>query len=296
MHYLRDRGFVHPVASEITPRATYLSRRHLMQAAAAGLAGAAWPVWAQTAQTALPGKLAPLPATRSTAAGAVTMDKTTPYPAVTSYNNFYEFGTDKSDPAAHAHTLKTRPWTVTIEGEVKKPGIWDLDALLKLASGSNYFYLAENGSIRMVVANGGNVGIGTTAPAARLDVAGTANISSDLTVFGDIVVNGNKGIVRSTNGTQIKYYSQQAAFFNVGLAAFGTSAEANIAWPAGMFSSPPKVLVGDITSTGGSTGQLWRMQLVTYDVTTTGCHCVIINTWNGAVNYSVTWNIVCIGN
>lgn len=168
--------------------------------------------------------------------------------------------------------------------------------LFDYTSGSNYFYLAENGSIRMVVANGGNVGIGTTAPAARLDVAGTANISSDLTVFGDIVVNGNKGIVRSTNGTQIKYYSQQAAFFNVGLAAFGTSAEANIAWPAGMFSSPPKVLVGDITSTGGSTGQLWRMQLVTYDVTTTGCHCVIINTWNGAVNYSVTWNIVCIGN
>ena len=133
MQYLRDRGLVHPVASEITPRSAYLSRRHLMQAAAAGMAGAAWPTLAQTVQTARPGKLAPLPATPSTLAGALTMDKATPYPAATSYNNFYEFGTDKSDPAAHAHTLKTRPWTVAVEGEVKKPGTWDLDALLKLA-------------------------------------------------------------------------------------------------------------------------------------------------------------------
>ena len=64
---------------------------------------------------------AALPGTRSTVPGAVTMDKPTPTPIGTSYNNFYEFGTDKSDPAQHAHTLKTRPWTVAIEGEVKKP-------------------------------------------------------------------------------------------------------------------------------------------------------------------------------
>ena len=61
------------------------------------------------------------------------MEKLTSYAHVTGYNNFYEFGTDKSDPAANAGTLKPRPWTVSIEGEVKKPGTWDLDALLKLA-------------------------------------------------------------------------------------------------------------------------------------------------------------------
>jgi sulfoxide reductase catalytic subunit YedY len=44
----------------------------------------------------------------------------TPYKDVTTYNNFYEFGTSKDDPAANAHTLRTRPWTVTVEGEVKK--------------------------------------------------------------------------------------------------------------------------------------------------------------------------------
>jgi sulfoxide reductase catalytic subunit YedY len=55
-------------------------------------------------------------------AGAVTMEKLTSYEHATTYNNFYEFGTDKSDPAANAGTLKPRPWTVAIEGEVKKPG------------------------------------------------------------------------------------------------------------------------------------------------------------------------------
>ena len=49
------------------------------------------------------------------------MDKPTRDKDATSYNNFYEFGTDKSDPARNAGTLKTRPWTVVVEGEVKKP-------------------------------------------------------------------------------------------------------------------------------------------------------------------------------
>jgi sulfoxide reductase catalytic subunit YedY len=61
------------------------------------------------------------------------MDKLTSYQDASSYNNYYEFGTDKSDPARRAGTLKSRPWTVAVEGEVGKPGSYDLDALLKLA-------------------------------------------------------------------------------------------------------------------------------------------------------------------
>jgi methionine sulfoxide reductase catalytic subunit len=49
---------------------------------------------------------------------------------ITTYNNFYEFGEDKSDPAANAHTLRTRPWTVAVEGEVRKPRVIDIDKLL----------------------------------------------------------------------------------------------------------------------------------------------------------------------
>jgi sulfoxide reductase catalytic subunit YedY len=118
-------------ASDITPQAAWLNRRRLV-AALGATAAAPW-VGTAAAQTARPNKLAPLPGTRSTVPGAVTMEKLTPYPDVSSYNNFYEFGTDKSDPARNAGSLKTRPWTVQVEGEVKKPGTYDIDALLKLA-------------------------------------------------------------------------------------------------------------------------------------------------------------------
>jgi len=54
-------------------------------------------------------------------------EKLTPYEAVTTYNNFYEFGTDKADPAANAKDFRTRPWTVKVEGEVKKPATYQFD-------------------------------------------------------------------------------------------------------------------------------------------------------------------------
>ena len=131
MHHLKDRGYVHPIASEITPPQVYAQRRRLVQGLAAGAALAALPSLA--AQLTGPGRGTTLAGARSAVAGASTMDKPTPYADVTGYNNFYEFGTDKADPARHAGRLKTRPWTVAVEGEVAKPGTWDLDRLLKLA-------------------------------------------------------------------------------------------------------------------------------------------------------------------
>src|SRR6185312_1314305 len=58
-------------------------------------------------------------------------DKPTPIKDITTYNNFYEFGTNKDDPAANAHTLKVRPWTITIDGLVKKPQHIAIDDLIK---------------------------------------------------------------------------------------------------------------------------------------------------------------------
>jgi sulfoxide reductase catalytic subunit YedY len=117
------------VPSDITPRSAWLRRRELV----AALAGAvALPKLAQ-AQATRPNKLAVLPGARSTVAGAMTMEKLTSYQDISSYNNFYEFGTDKADPAKNAHRLKTRPWAVQIEGEVKKPGTLDIETLLKAA-------------------------------------------------------------------------------------------------------------------------------------------------------------------
>jgi sulfoxide reductase catalytic subunit YedY len=136
MHLLKDRGFIHPVASDITPQRVYAQRRQLLKALAAGAGGASLAAFAARdalATTAGPGKLAKLPGARSAVPGAATMEKATSYQDASTYNNFYEFGTDKADPARNAHTLKTRPWTVAIEGEVKKPGMLDLDTLMKTA-------------------------------------------------------------------------------------------------------------------------------------------------------------------
>ena len=60
-------------------------------------------------------------------------EKQTPFDVVSTYNNFYEFGTDKSDPAEQAGRLKTQPWAVVVEGEIKRPKTYDIDELMKLA-------------------------------------------------------------------------------------------------------------------------------------------------------------------
>ena len=140
-------GFSHPVSSEITPQRIYTGRRELIKLMASGVAGAALTSWASRAAQAQgagpvtrPGKLAALPGVRSGLAGAITLDKLTEYKDAISYNNFYEFGTDKADPAKNAHTLKTSPWTVEIEGLVKKPARYTLEDLLKLSAQEERIY------------------------------------------------------------------------------------------------------------------------------------------------------------
>ena len=114
---------------EITPKAVFERRRELIKSAAAGAFGMALAPWfSREAFAANPQKLAATPNPAFMA-----KDEPTSYKYITTYNNFYEFGMDKSDPAAYAESLQTRPWTITIEGLVKKPVTLDIDALLKLA-------------------------------------------------------------------------------------------------------------------------------------------------------------------
>jgi len=134
----QDHGFEHPHPSEITPRAAYLQRRHWLQQAALAAGSVAlsgWSgrtAWAQGAPR--PGVLAPLNAVPSTVAGAHTAEALTPYRDASTYNNFYEFGLDKDDPARLAGRMKTRPWTLQVDGLVGKPRTFDIDDLLKLGA------------------------------------------------------------------------------------------------------------------------------------------------------------------
>lgn len=115
--------------SDITPKAVFENRRNLIKAAAAGSFGMALVPW--FSRQALAANSEKLLAVSNPA--YTTKEELTPYKYVTGYNNFYEFGTDKADPAAYAESLQTRPWTVSIEGLVKKPLTLDIDSLLKLA-------------------------------------------------------------------------------------------------------------------------------------------------------------------
>ena len=137
-------GFHHSVPSEITPASTYQGRRDMIKLMATGAAGAALATWAgreAIAETvAKPGKLATLAGGKSAVSGAMTMEKVTDYKDATTYNNFYEFGTDKADPAKNAGTLVTKPWSVAIEGLVKQPKSYTLEDLIKLAPQEERIY------------------------------------------------------------------------------------------------------------------------------------------------------------
>jgi methionine sulfoxide reductase catalytic subunit len=113
-------------ASEITPEHLYIRRRELMQGGAALAATAALGL----ERRAFGAEPAALPNVKKSQYKVD--EKLTDYKDITTYNNFYELGTDKSDPSANAHTLKTRPWTIAFEGELKKPQTIDIDSLLKL--------------------------------------------------------------------------------------------------------------------------------------------------------------------
>src|SRR5262245_7193365 len=112
--------------SEITPHAAYLNRRAFMAGAVAALA-----VGAREGEAAAPPAGQPLKATPNPAYRVA--DLSTPIKDVTSYNNFYEFGVNKDDPARLAQTLRPRPWTVKIDGLVQKPKTYDIDDILKIA-------------------------------------------------------------------------------------------------------------------------------------------------------------------
>jgi len=119
--------------ADVTPKSVYLNRREVLRAmgiaAAVGLGG-----------KLLSGAIAPKAAVAAgtklniaSRSAFSTTEKPTSYQDVTHYNNYYEFGTDKGDPAKNANTLRTSPWTVSIEGEVKKPVKVSMDDILKIA-------------------------------------------------------------------------------------------------------------------------------------------------------------------
>lgn len=128
------KGGVKP--SEITPESVYLNRRKFMQQSiASGLMLAAntmLPAWAKTDSAKDWVSLPKSPFS--------TDDKPNTFEDITTYNNFYEFGTGKSDPHKQAKDFNPSPWTITVEGECEKPGTYDLEDFIKPSALQEYIY------------------------------------------------------------------------------------------------------------------------------------------------------------
>jgi sulfoxide reductase catalytic subunit YedY len=119
-------------SSEITPKEKWLNRRSFLAGAAATGAAALGAdrlheVLSPSSSVHAAGKLETVKSSLST-----TGEQLTTFKDITTYNNFYEFGTDKSDPSQHAAALPTRPWSIKVSGLINKPQTFDIEQLLKL--------------------------------------------------------------------------------------------------------------------------------------------------------------------
>ena len=116
------------VASEITPQALFARRRDFLRIAGGAAAGLLLPVARAAARTS-----GAMPFANVGKSNLSTIEAMTPDRYVTGYNNFYEFGSDKEDPAERAGRMRTAPWTVTIDGLVQKPKTLGIEDILRLA-------------------------------------------------------------------------------------------------------------------------------------------------------------------
>ncbi len=119
--------------ADVTPKSVYLDRRKFLQAM--GIASATAVVGQRLFEVAAPSEnvFAGTKFSGVVKSPFSTTEKQNSYEDVTHYNNFYEFGTDKSDPAKNAHKLKTANWMVSVEGDVAKPRKFTMDEILKIA-------------------------------------------------------------------------------------------------------------------------------------------------------------------
>jgi len=116
-------------SSEITSKSLYLGRREFIQAASGAAVAAAMLSPAGVGRAAAQGNLPKLPNVGKSRFS--TTEPKTPYKDVTTYNNYYEFGTDKDQPQEMARAFKPRPWKLAIEGNVNKPATYDIDDFIK---------------------------------------------------------------------------------------------------------------------------------------------------------------------
>lgn len=195
-------------------------------------------------------------------------------------------GTTTINMEATGTTADTRIW-MSRDNQIR----W----IIENDGSDNSFQIRQNGFLPniMIEAGTGNIGIGVANPSSKLDVEGNAEVSGRLTV------NNGKGVAYNENSsTNLRIYQFTTGSFNAALAGHAISGEAEVIFNGG-FVTNPRVFVGDIDVTGGTSGQLYMVQLQLYGCTTTGgvttCKARLINNSASSISYSITWNCLAIG-
>jgi methionine sulfoxide reductase catalytic subunit len=197
--------------SEITDRRLYMRRREFMVGAAAIGAAAMLPAGAHAATLA---------AAKSPLS---TDEKPTPLKDVTHYNNFYEFGVNKTDPAANAHTLKTIPWKVKVDGLLAKPVDYDLDDLIKDIALEERIY-------RMRCVEGWSmvipwVGVPLASVLKRADPQGSAKYVAFETLVRPSEMSGQRGLFQPLNWPYVEGLRLDEAMHPLTILAVGLYGE-----------------------------------------------------------------------
>lgn len=173
-------------------------------------------------------------------------------------------------------------------------------AYLQTYSNTPLYFSTNNGSTQLSLLTNGNFGVGVQSPNYKLDVSGTTHITGDITagsdidVAGDITVQSGKGIIRAVNSTQLKYYSRDAGFA-ITLGAFG-SFDATIGFTTGLFNTPPRVIVGDVTDIISGLADFHKLKLIVFNVGVNNCQVRLYNDSNASISVNASWSIICIGN
>lgn len=152
---------------------------------------------------------------------------------------------------------------------------------------NNALTLQENGITRMMVTNGGNVGIGPVVPTAKLSVDGSGSFTGDLTV------NNGKGLIRSTTSSSYKYYTATVTTSASFLVTAGACSTVNSSLTSGGFSAAPLVSVGNLI---GGTGDFGKLVINVQSATTTQAVVRFCNpTGSNITLSSIVFNLLCIG-
>lgn len=164
-------------------------------------------------------------------------------------------------------------------------------------STNNYQYFAYQGGSRMVIQNGGNVGINTTTPAYKLDVNGSFR-SASASIEGNLLVNDGYGVLRNgTSGTTLKYNTFTSAFSFTSFGGHSLAGPYTVYFPSNFdFVSAPRVMVANHTYIAGSAGHLFSIIPAVYEVNKDGFSIYFFNSSSASATMNITLSFVCIGN